>query len=297
MTAHRDQEGQAAQAAGTPKAALAALLADYSVEVTSRDRRGIDAAIRMLRPDTRVFVANLPGDGTDMLVEASIRLGEAGLVPVPHVVARNIDGRSRLDDMLGRLATEARVRRALVLGGDRDDPAGPYGQSLELIESGLFQSHGITRIGLACYPEGHPRIAADVLDRALRAKLAAARAHGLDVMLISQFAFEPAPIVGFARRLRQEGIAAPLRVGVAGPADRATLVRYALRCGVGASLRALRERQDLARNVLSGETPEALLTEVATAQAADPSLGVIGVHFFTFGAPAKSIEWAEAQRR
>ena len=65
-------------------------------------------------------------------------------------------------------------------------------------------------------------------------------------------------------------------------------------CGVGASMRALKERQDLAKSVLTGETPEALLTEVAVAQALNPALGISGVHFFTFGALAKSAQWASA---
>src|SRR5690606_32267961 len=87
-----------------------------------------------------------------------------------------------------------------------------------------------------------------------------------------------------------------LRVGVAGPADRAKLIRYALRCGVGASLRILRERSELARNVLAGETPDEILGAVADAAADQPELGIGGVHFFTFGNPGGSISWAEGAR-
>ena len=72
-------------------------------------------------------------------------------------------------------------------------------------------------------------------------KLAAAKARGLDAYLVGQFAFDAAPIVSLARRLREAGIDAPYRVGIAGPAKRTTLIKYALMCGVGPSLRALRE--------------------------------------------------------
>ncbi len=68
-------------------------------------------------------------------------------------------------------------------------------------------------------------------------------------------------------------------------------------CGVGASPRALKDRQDLARNLMAGETPEALLTQLGLAHEADPALGVSGVHFFTFGGLAESVEWAERMRR
>ncbi len=133
-----------------------------------------------------------------------------------------------------------------------------------------------------------------MLEKALIDKMAAAQAAGLDVLLVNQLLFDAKPLVAFVRRLRAQGISAPLRVGVAGPASRTSLIKFGLRCGVGASLRALRERQELARNAMTGETPEGLLTEIALAYADDPSLDIEGVHFFTFGATRKSIEWAQS---
>lgn len=277
-------------------AALAHLLGEYSVEVTSRDTASVEAAAGLLRPGTEVFVANLPKESADVLVQATQRLRRAGLTPVPHIVARNIASRRDLKDMIERLSGEAGVDRALVLGGDRDDPAGEFDAALQLIDTGVFPEQGVNRIYISSYPEGHPRIADDVLEHARADKLAAAARQNLDVTLVTQFVFEPHLVSDFARRLRQGGVTAPLRVGVAGPAERGKLIKYALRCGVGASLRALRERSELARNVMSGETPDDLLGEVALAQAADPSLGISGVHFFTFGDPASSIRWAEAAR-
>jgi methylenetetrahydrofolate reductase (NADPH) len=88
-------------------------------------------------------------------------------------------------------------------------------------------------------------------------------------------------------------VTAPLRVGVAGPASTTKLIKYAMRCGVGASLRTLTERKGIAGTLLGGETPEAVLDRIAAAAAEDPSLAIGSVHFFTFGAPAKSVEWAE----
>lgn len=275
---------------------LAALLDDYSVEVTSRDAASVADAATSMRSGTEVFVANLPREGADVLVATARTLKLAGLSPVPHVVARNIAGPRELGDMLARLTAEAGVGRALVLGGDRDDPAGPFDAALQLIETGAFQRAGIRRIAIGCYPEGHARIPADALAGALRDKLAAAADAGLDVLLVSQFVFDAAPVVAFAEGLRRRGITAPLRVGVAGPADRAKLIKYALRCGVGASLRVLRERSELARNVLAGETPDEILGTVADAAAARPELAITGAHFFTFGNPAGSIGWAEDVR-
>jgi methylenetetrahydrofolate reductase (NADPH) len=274
------------------KAGLADILQGYSAEVTARDRKSLDAAHELLAPGTEVFIAAIPGESPDRLVAAAAQLRRAGLIPTPHIVARNIKNRVALDDLLERLVGEAGLDRLLCLGGDRDKPEGEFESSLQLLQTGLIQAHGVSRIFLACYPEGHPRIADEVLEQARAAKLAVAAEAGFDVTLISQFCFDPKPVIALAKRMRSQGVAVPFRVGVAGPAERATLVKYALMCGVGASLRALKERQDLARNVLAGETPGGLLAEVAEAQRASPGLGVAGVHFFTFGSLARSARWA-----
>lgn len=278
------------------RVALASLLQTYSVEVTARDSRSLDDVKKILPPGAEVFVANLPNESADVLINAAASLRDAGLTPVPHIVARNIATRQGLDEMIAGLVKKAGVQQALILGGDRDQPAGEFDAALQIIQTGLLEKHGIRRIAIACYPEGHPRIADDVLWVALRDKLDAAAKAGLETLLVSQFLFDPKPIVDFAGALREAGIETPLRIGVAGPADRGKLIKYALRCGVGASLRVLRERGEVARNVLSGETPDELLGEVAQAQEDDPSLGMSGVHFFTFGDPARSARWAEEQR-
>ena len=269
------------------------MLSGYSVEVTSRDRRSMDAAGDELTAGTEVFIAALPGDSVEQLVAAADRLKRAGLVPVPHVVARNIENLAAADTLLGQLS-DAGVDRVLTLGGDRDQPAGALTDSLQLIQSGLLQKHGLGRIFIGCYPEGHPKITTAQLDAARQVKLKMAAQAGMDVTLISQFCFEAAPIVDFARRLQAEGVSAPFRVGVAGPADRGLLIKYAMICGVGASMRFLKNRPELAKGVLAGETPEGLLKDLARAKAAEPALALDGVHFFTFGSLVKSAHWANA---
>jgi methylenetetrahydrofolate reductase (NADPH) len=279
------------------RAALKGLMGTYSTELTTRDTRSLDAAPDVLAPGSEVFIASLPNDSLDGLVATAVQLRRAGLTPVPHIVARNFESLGQFDELLAGLVGEAGVDRMLPLGGDRDRPAAQLHSSLQLIESGLIQKHGISKIFMSCYPEAHPRIADEVLEQARADKLAAAKAGGLDVTLVSQFCFDARPIVEMTRRMRAEGTTVPYRVGVAGPAERATLVRYALMCGVGASLRALKERQALARNMLTGETPETLLTEIAVAQAENPALRLEGVHLFAFGGLAKSADWAQSIRR
>jgi methylenetetrahydrofolate reductase (NADPH) len=280
-------------AADGGKTALAQVLKDYSAEVTAPDRRSLDAAADLMDAGSRVYIASLPSDTADRLVAAAKHLADAGLVPVPHIVARNIESLSALENLLKRLSEEAGVDRALILGGDRDKPAGDLECSLQINRSGLLEKYGITKIAIGTYPEGHPRISDEILDRALVDKIAAAREHGLECVLISQVCFDPEPVVRHVRRLRAMGISERIRIGVAGPAKRTTLLKYAVICGVGASMRALKERQALAKNLMAGETPEKILTALSEAQAAEPSLNIWGIHFFTFAAFSGTIEFVK----
>lgn len=274
-----------------PASPFLSRLPDYSAEVTTPDRKSLDAAARSMPKGARVYVAALPGQSPDRQIDVCREVRRLGLIPVPHVVARNLADRDALDALLGRLSQEAGVDRALVLGGDRDVPAGEYDCSLQLIESGLLQEHGIDKIAIAAYPEGHPRIADEVLDEARAAKVAAARRAGLEVILITQVCFDAGTIVRFLRRLRAQGVTERVRVGVAGPARIATLIKYAVICGVGPSLRSIRERQSMARNLLSPETPEKLILELEDAVEEEPALNVWGIHFFTFASLKNTIEW------
>lgn len=274
----------------------ASLLDQYSAELVARDHKSLESARDILPSRTEVFIAALPNDKVDDVVAACKRLYQDGLTPVPHIVARNIASFEAFDRLLGRLRQEACVDRCLVLGGDRDQPAGEYHSSLQLLETGMFQRRGITAIRIGCYPEAHPKVATEHLDQALAAKLALIKREGMSATLVSQFCFDADPIVSFARRLRLEGISAPLRVGVAGPANRALLIKYAMICGVGNSVRVLKGRGDLARNALSGETPAAIIDSLEVARSREPTLGLAGIHFFTFGSLAKSAQWAESRR-
>jgi methylenetetrahydrofolate reductase (NADPH) len=271
---------------------LANLLRNYSAEVTCGDGKSIRAAESLMPPGSEVFITSLRSDTEDRSVAVAAELRNAGVVPVPHIVARNIGNRADLEVLLRRLTGEAGVDRVLILGGDRSQPIGEFDSSQQLLETGLLEAFGIRQIKLSWYPEGHPRISDSELAKVRAAKLRIAAARGLEVELISQFCFESAPIIASARQLRAEGIQVPLRVGVAGPASRASLLKYAMICGVGASMRALKERPG-ARSLFSSETPERLLREVAHAQAEEPRLGIHRVHFFTFASLASTTRFVE----
>ena len=271
--------------------AVKALLRDFSIQALPSDRSLAEASAR-LPAGTRVFIASVPDETIDSVVAAAAHLRSSGLVPVPHVAARNIESADELETMLRRLADEAAVTDMLVIAGDRSEPAGEYSNSIDIIRSGLLESHGVRNIHIGCYPEGHPTISDRELDDARAAKLTAVRHAGLDVALVSQFCFAAAPIIDLARRLRSIGLEAPLRAGVAGPTSGQTLLKYARKFGVVSAERALSGCSEQARNRLAMENPTAVVRDLARAQAADPGLGIHGAHFFTFGSAARSTSYA-----
>ena len=268
------------------------LVRDATLELPARDRAHEDACRDLIAPGKPVYINFGPGDSPAGTVDAARQLKRAGFHPVPHIAARYLTGKVQLDDFLARLSGEAGVGEALLVAGDRDKPAGPFPSSLELIESGAFEKRGITRIGIAGYPEGHPKISLRALDSALRLKIARANLAGLAPTIITQFAFDAQPILDWLRRIRGDGVAAPLRVGLAGPANIGTLTKYALRCGIGNSLRMLMGRQAAVARLLTESGPEAVIGDLARADG--DALGMTGLHFFNFGGIARTGTWMRA---
>lgn len=284
-------------AAPSPAVAARDLLSGFSIELTPGDARGLADASDHLTPGTAVYLTAVSTATYHNTVTAAVKLRALGFEPVPHIAARYLAGFTQLGDYLARLAGEAGVTRALVIAGDSDRAAGPFDSSLQLLETGLFAKHNFKRLAFAAYPEGHPRIATATLDAALRAKLASAAQAGIDSYVITQFCFEAEPILALVRRLRGEGVGVPVRVGLAGPASLTTLMKYALRCGVGNSVRALALHGPSIARLLSEADPGAIIERIAAVRAAEPSLGIDGLHFFVFGGLARTADWVRARQR
>jgi len=270
-----------------PVAGIATLMAGFSLEVTRPSDADI-AALSMLKHGTRIYISAVPNRPVDEAVRAAIGVRATGLEPVPHVAVRNFASADALDDFLARLSGEARVDNVLVIAGDRNE-SGPFRSALDAIDSGMLRRRGMHTIGIAGYPQGHPRIGDEELSRALRDKIAAAEAIGLTVEIVTQFCFDARAILDFIARLRAFGFDHRLRIGVAGPTSFASLMRYASRCGVRASAQALSRRAGLMRQVFAMATPDDLLRTLAEAAPA----GIVP-HFFSFGGIPATGRWAHA---
>lgn len=276
---------------------VAEMLRDYSVELVPGNTKLLDAAVDRLEQSTLVSLTWIPSSDPMNMIAAAAKLRRAGLRVMPHIGARHLESKAQLAQIAERLVGEASVDRVLIIGGDRAEPAGPFDSSLAVMQTGTFQKNGITRIAVAGFPEGNPHILSKVLDDALAAKVALARREGLELSIVTQFCFAAEPIVAWIRGLRAKGIDAPVKIGLAGPAGILTLVRYAIRCGIGNSLRVLTENPAFAR-VLVERGPEPIIYEVATSFADEGLHGITmaGLHFYVFGGLGKTLDWIDSVR-
>ena len=273
------------QAAADPVAGIVALMAGFSIEATRPSDADI-AALSVLKRGTSIYLSAVPNRPAAEAIAAAVRVRAAGFEPVPHVAVRNFANAGALDDFLARLNGEAAVKAVLVIAGDRAEH-GPFRRALDAIDSGVLQRRGIRTIGIAGYPDGHPRIGADELNRAMAEKIAAAEAIGLTVEIVTQFCFDAGAIQNFIARLRAFGFEHRLRIGLAGPTSLTSLMRYASRCGVRASAQGLARRAGLMRQMFAMNTPDDLVRALAEAAPVN-----VVPHFFSFGGIAATGRWA-----
>ena len=270
---------------------ISAFMRGYSIEATRPTAADVAALGGIVPEGTSVYVSAVPAQRAEEAVEHASRLRRGGFEPVPHLAVRMFASDGELDRLLGRLTAEAGVRQVLVIAGDRDPPAGSLRSALDVIDSGLLQRHGIREVGIAGYPEGHPRIPGHELDRALADKIAAAEATGLRLHIVTQFCFDAAAIIGWIRKLRDFGYDVPVRIGLAGPTSLPTLMRYAGRCGVAASMQGLARHAGMMRHLFAMSAPDAIVRTLAAERA---NLGDVRAHFFSFGGLGQTARWASA---
>jgi methylenetetrahydrofolate reductase (NADPH) len=270
---------------------LSELLAAGSLEISPRELHRARQVAARLPATTCVYVPSLPGLPLSRTLEAVAALRAAGLDPVPHVSARRILDRDEFSEFLRKATAEYGVHRVLLIGGDEPRAKGPYHDSLEVLRQGVLSECGVREIGVGGYPEGHPRIPPSILQESLKTKLKLAGEQSLGIYVVTQFCFSPQRIVDYCAGLARIHPQLPVYVGVAGPTDPVALARYAQRCGVSVSLRALRNLgSGIARLVTHTDPREHLVAIARYARSREPS-NVVGVHLYSFGGAERTADW------
>lgn len=275
---------------------LEAFLKGYSIEVMPRTAAKVENFRDLLPEGTRVYIAHIEGTPIEDMVATARRLADEGYPVMPHFPARIIKDAATLADWIARYQGEAGVDQALLLAGGVAKPVGDFHSSMQLVETGLFDKAGFKRLHFAGHPEGNKDIDPDGstrnVDAALRWKQNFAEQTDAQVALATQFSFDAKPIIKWADSLREAGITIPVHIGIAGPAKLQTLIKFAIACGVGPSLKVLQKRaMDVSKLMLPYE-PTEVLTELAAHKAANPDFNIEKVHFFPLGGIKANAQWA-----
>lgn len=282
--------------AGTLSPEVEALLQGYSIEVMPRTAEKVDNFADILPAGTRVYIAHIEGTPIADMVATAKRLAAEGYPVMPHFPARIIKDQATLEDWIARYQGEAGVDQALLLAGGVDKPHGDYHSSMQLLESGAFDRAGFKRLHVAGHPEGNRDIDPDGsmknVEEALSWKQKFSETTDADMAIATQFAFEAGPIIAWADALREAGITLPIHIGIAGPAKLQTMIKFAIACGVGPSLRVLQRRAKDVTKLLLPFEPTEVLSDLATHKAAHPDFNVTNVHFFPLGGIKTNAHWA-----
>ena len=260
-----------------------------SLEITAKDVGALRAAAPGIAPATPIAITFLPGEDFAARVAATAAVRDLGFEPMPHFSARRIGSTAEFEDYLAAVVADAGVRRCFVIAGDRSEPEGPYADSSALIASGAFESNGIAAIGIGGHPEGHPNMTAAQCQQVLHAKCADISRRGMAPLIVTQFAFDAAPVLDWLLALRRDGIDAPVRLGVPGPASIRTLLRFAARCGVGASATILSKYGISLGKLLGSAGPDRLVDTLASGLT--PAHGAVRLHFYPFGGLDPTVAW------
>lgn len=286
--------------APTPKnGVLADFLDGFSIEVMPRTAEKVEDFAAILPKGTRVYIAHIDGTPVEDMVATAARLRADGMTPMPHFPARIIKDRAMLTDWIARYRGEADVRQALLLAGGVAQPAGAFENSMQMMESGAFD--GFERLHVAGHPEGNRDIDIDGGDKnvsdALVWKQKFSERTDAKMAIATQFCFEAAPVIEWANGIRAAGIDLPVHIGLAGPAKLQTLIKFAIACGVGPSLRVLQKRAMDVTKLLLPYEPTEIATDLARHKAANPDFNIASVHIFPLGGIKTSADWLKVHAK
>jgi methylenetetrahydrofolate reductase (NADPH) len=266
--------------------------AEWSIEVTPTGATKIESFRDCLSPGTTVNVTFLPGTDPAETIAVAERLHNDGMRPVPHLAARSLRDADQLDELLAAFTSRCGVEEVLCIGGGVDKPVGAFDATIQVLETGLIQKHGIRSVGVAGHPEGSPDITDEEIAAALAAKNALAARDGLNLYIETQFCFEADIVLDWERRVRAAGNTLPIRIGIPGPATIKTLFRFAQISGIGPSMRFVAKQAKNVAKLMTVQSPHMLITGLAEGMAADDACLIRHFHYYPFGGFARTAAYA-----
>ena len=229
------------------------------------------------------------------MIQTAKRLQSEGFSVMPHFPARIIKNKSTLEEWIKKYQDEAGIDQALLIAGGVNNPHGVFENSMQLVETELFNKYNFKNLHFAGHPEGNKDIDYDGstnnVDEALLWKQKFNERTDIEIALTTQFCFEADPVIKWADSMIEKGINIPIHIGVAGPAKLQTLIKFSIACGVGPSLKVLQKRAKDVKKLLLPFEPNDFLETLAQHKKENPKFNITNIHFFPLGGINASADW------
>lgn len=275
------------------KGAVRSFIEDFSIEATPHALSELDSYPQFLAPGTTIYAAHPPKSSLDDVVDLAVRLQGMGYRTVPHLAVRRVESEAQFIRALTTLR-KAGIDQALVIAGDLDRPVGPYHNTLQLLETGLLPDHGFNTVGIAGHPEGSRDVDSTILRKALQEKAQFAADSDLQMYIVSQFGFNANAVAEWEAATTGDAIDLPVHVGMAGSVPMKDLLRYAVLCGIGASMRMLLNKPGGLAEKIKLKSMDELILAFAGHRLSHPDCRFVRAHFFAFGGAERTARWLQS---
>ena len=266
-----------------------------SLETTAKNAVQFCQLEATIPRNTPINIAFLGSENLDDRVAAVAALHASGLQPRPIISARRQTSTNVLKSYLSQAVEAGQVRGVFLVGGDPSTPKGPLSDSLQLINGGFLDGLGIETVGVAGYPEGHPRISSDVLARYLKLKTRTLADKGFSIEITTKLSFNVNRVISWIEEIRHAGIDAPIRIGMPSPTTLIAMLKFAQQCRVETSAHLLHQYGWRLTSLLDSTGPNRFL-DTLSHQMSQRNLGTLGLHIFQLGQLDKAIKWLEPYR-
>jgi methylenetetrahydrofolate reductase (NADPH) len=265
-----------------------------STEISTHDEPLVPTLAAILRPGTSVYVAQTPKAMLEDVIRVAVHVRSFGLNAVPHIVARRVEDEHALREALRVLRTNG-IEEILLVGGDVQAPVGRFASAIDIINTGALVDEGVRRVGVAGHPEGHRTVNTDLLWSALQRKQEFAAISGIKVHIVTQFGFNQEKLFAWAQQLAERGIKLPVHVGFVGPTPFPQLVKFALRCGVGVSMRFVMNNLSVIPGA-GGNTvvPDEMMLALVRRRTGCLHSQIVRPHLYSLGGSIATARWLRA---
>ena len=254
--------------------------------------KSVDAGIEALPANSLVSVTASPVKGLDATMELTDQIRDKGHRPVPHIAARLVEGPEHVAKIAKWMKTEG-YETLFCVAGDAEEPAGPYEGAHAFLTDLFAQDHGLTKVGITSYPDGHALISSEICHEQLHAKQALLKEAGVEGWASTQMCFDTDLITSWLKEERAAGFDLPVHLGIPGVVDRTKLMTMGVRLGVGASLRFLKKNRAAVTKLMAPGSydPNDILDPMINDLA---DLNISGLHVFTFNQVEATEQWRQA---